>query len=61
MLSIAWPSKMHGGECRGIPWDGVDMQVEVVGGRDAEIGRGRGFVAPRDRYRAYMLGIAWPT
>ena len=36
-LSITWPLKMHGGECRGCMCVGVDMQVEVVGGRDAEI------------------------
>jgi hypothetical protein len=50
MLGIAWPSEMHGGECRGSPWDDVDMQVEVVGGRDAEIGQGWGFLAPRGGY-----------
>jgi hypothetical protein len=50
MLSIAWPSEMHGGECRGSPWDGVNMQVEVVGGRDAEIGQGWRFLAPRSGY-----------
>jgi hypothetical protein len=60
MLGIAWPSKMRGGECRESLWDDVDMQVEVVGGRDAEIGQGWGFLALRDRYRVYMLGIAWP-
>jgi hypothetical protein len=37
------------------------MWVEVVGGRDAEIKGGRGFLPPKDGYRAYMLGIAWPS
>jgi len=41
-------------------WVGVDMQVEVVGGRNAEIRRGWRFLTPRGRYRAYSLDIAWP-
>ena len=41
-------------------WVGVDMQVEVVGGWNAEIGRVWKFLTPRGRYRAYLLDIAWP-
>jgi len=37
-LGIAWPLKMHCGGCRGSMCVDVDMRVEVVGGRDAEIG-----------------------
>jgi hypothetical protein len=46
----AWPSEICGEGCRGSLWDCVDMRVEVVGGRDAEIRREWGFVAPRDGY-----------
>jgi hypothetical protein len=37
------------------------MRVEVVGNRDAEVGWGWGFVAPRGGYWVYVLGIAWPS
>jgi hypothetical protein len=43
VLNIPWPLKMHGGACRRSTWDGVDMQVEVVGGQVEEIGQERGF------------------
>ena len=36
------------------------MWVDVVGGRDGEIGRRWGFLTPRGRYRVYALGIVWP-
>lgn len=32
----------------------------VLGGRDADIGRGWVFLTPRGRYRARALGNAWP-
>jgi hypothetical protein len=36
---------------------GADMLVEAVGGRAAEIGRGRVLLIPRGRYRAKVLFI----
>ena len=42
-------------------WADVDMWIEVVRGRDAEIRRGLAFLTLRYRYRAYALGIAWPS
>jgi hypothetical protein len=60
VLNIHWLLKMHGGACRRSPWDGVDMQVEVIGGQVEEIGQGQRILALRGRFRAYALGIAWP-
>jgi hypothetical protein len=60
-LGISWPSKLHHRGCRGSMWADVDMQVEVMRGQDTEIGWGWVFLTPRDRYRAYALGIAWPS
>jgi hypothetical protein len=42
MLSIALPSKTWDGGCRKSVWVGVDIWVEVAGGRDEEIARGIG-------------------
>ena len=39
-LSIAWPSKICGGGCRGSVWVGVNMCVDVVGCWDKEIAWG---------------------
>jgi hypothetical protein len=35
------------------------MQVEVMGGQDAEIGRGQGILTPKGVYRVHALDIAW--
>ena len=41
-------------------WDEGKEVVVVVGCWDKEIARGVGVLPPRDKYRAYMLSIAWP-
>ena len=35
------------------------MQVEVVGGWDAEIGRGQGILTPKGVYQVHALDITW--
>jgi hypothetical protein len=39
-------------------WGGVDMQVEMVGGRDEEIERGVGYFTANGRYWAHAFNIA---
>ena len=60
-LGTAWPTKRHGGWCRGSVWAAVYVWFEVVGGRDAEIGQEWVVVTPRGRYRANALGTDWPS
>lgn len=49
-LCIAWPSKLHGRGCRGCILVSIDIWVEVVGGRDAEIAWGWWFRTQKDGY-----------
>jgi hypothetical protein len=41
-------------------WGEVTGVVVEVRGGEREIGRGRGFTPPNSKYRACVLGIAWP-
>ena len=50
MLGIVWPLKTRSEGGRGYMRSGLDMGLEVVGGRNAEIGWGWTFLTLGGRY-----------